>query len=206
MTTVQFPSSPPGRRAGDEGVYSHTPLDLHRIHPSASSQIRWLPLLFPTQYRQIKRFLLSLHCHPDSLDDLAQETFLRAWQSRQAFRSDKPESFDAHLRSIARNILHEARRDDHRRPQPAQLPDPNRLISPAPAVSTTSELAELLEKVKSELSAVQWQAIELTCLSGLTPRQAAKGICCTPATFRNRLSDARKKIRKSKKILSDDLP
>jgi RNA polymerase sigma-70 factor (ECF subfamily) len=186
---------------------SEAEIPMHRGQISnLQSPIPSLSRLFPARWRQVTRFLAAHRCPAVWLEDLAQDVFLRAWQSRRSFRSDKAESFDAYLRTIARNVLREARRAVHRRPQPAQVLDMNRVASHAPAVGVRSELAELLERAKSELSDAQWQAIELTCLRGLTPRQAAKEIGCSPAVLRNRLSDAREKIRKSEKIFSDDLP
>lgn len=165
-----------------------------------------LPRLFPTQYRHVTRFLAARGCPAGWLEDLAQEVFLRAWQSRQTFRGDRAENLDAYLRGIACNVLREARRADGRRPLPAQLLDLNRLASREPAVGARSELAELLERAKSELTDAQWQAIELTCLSGLTPRQAAKEIGCSPVAFRRRLSVAREKMRRILEIECHDLP
>ena len=62
----------------------------------------------------LRAFVRSLGAEPDCVDDIAQETFVVAWQRMDAFQPDR--DFGKWLRGIARNILrNESRKQSRRR-------------------------------------------------------------------------------------------
>src|ERR671915_2450683 len=69
---------------------------------------------------------LRVHCYRmlgsyEDSEDLAQETFLRAWRKRASFGSDGPSSFRAWLYRIATNACLDVLRSRPRRVLPSQV-------------------------------------------------------------------------------------
>lgn len=132
---------------------------------------------------EVRRLCAHLVDH-DSVDDLTQETYLRAWRALPAFRGDS--TARTWLLSIARRVCADAIRSRTRqrrllpRAAPWQLrnrPDPADRIA----------AADLLRR----LDADRREAFVLTQFLGLTYLEAATVCDCPLGTIRSRVSRAR---------------
>jgi RNA polymerase sigma-70 factor, ECF subfamily len=133
---------------------------------------------------------------PLDAEDLAQETFLRAYEQIGSFNGDS--KFSTWLYSIAVHACLNWRRDTARRFQ-AYANCANEFSirptgpEPAPAESEKAEraLAALLK-----LPAKQRAAIVLTIYDGLTHAEAAKVLRCRETTVSWRVFSAKKKLKR----------
>ncbi|MDB4614777.1 sigma-70 family RNA polymerase sigma factor [bacterium] len=64
------------------------------------------------QHQQLRSFVRTLGVDPDWVDDLAQEAFMVAWRERDTF--DQQRDFGKWLRGIARNLVRNEIRKQHR--------------------------------------------------------------------------------------------
>ena len=116
------------------------------------------------------------------VDDLVQETYLRAFASLATFRGDAP--FRAWLLTIARRTC-----ADHvrRRRRERRLADAVRARAPgdrAPARQHTEDLLDVLDPDR-------YEAFVLTQLVGLSYEEAADVLGCPIGTIRSRVARAR---------------
>jgi RNA polymerase sigma-70 factor (ECF subfamily) len=121
-------------------------------------------------------------------DDLAQETWLRAWRALPAYRGDS--SGRTWLLSIARKTCADAVRRRRRRRllalRTAPLPGDEIAAGPAEGVA----LFQLLDV----LDADQRLAFVLTQLHGLAYAEAAEVCACPVGTIRSRVARARTRL------------
>ena len=139
-----------------------------------------------------------------SAEDAVQETFCKAWQALDQLRSH--ERFDAWLDAICRNVCAQQRRTDQRH-QHGQLPlvdDEGGAASnsfPDPAAFdptealTRQDLATLLDRALSHLSAGAREALTLYYLRETPQREAAQRLGVTLTVFEARLHRARRQLR-----------
>lgn len=131
------------------------------------------------------RYLCTMTANPAEAEDLAQETFLRAFDhvGSFGFRS----KFSTWLFRIAHNLAVDAlRRRDRRRLLPARIgPDQH---DPGPALSTELEaaLATLSPKLRSALLLVE--------VLGFTCRDAGQLLDIPEGTVKSRLFHARNEL------------
>jgi RNA polymerase sigma-70 factor (ECF subfamily) len=77
--------------------------------------------LYETYFKDVHRFALWLSHDPDEAEDVASETFVRAWAQRRRLRT---ETLRAYLLAIARSVFFELRRKVKRGEDlPGELPD-----------------------------------------------------------------------------------
>lgn len=84
--------------------------------------------LYETYFQDVYRFALWLSHSPSEADDLASETFVRAWGQRRRLRT---ETLKAYLLAVTRNTFLDQRRKAGRREElsadwPDEAPDPRR--------------------------------------------------------------------------------
>jgi RNA polymerase sigma-70 factor (ECF subfamily) len=142
---------------------------------------------------QLKAFLARTENNAHTLDDLAQETFLRAWNGRDRFLGTS--RFRTWLFGIARNTAREARRrrKGDIKPWDEEIVDAAQVT---PETDTAADTARLVLDAVSQLSDKQRTAISLVYLSGLTQADAAGKSNCAHDAFRRRLSSGRTNLRK----------
>ena len=125
--------------------------------------------------------------------DVAQETFLRAWQELGGL--EDAERFGAWLCGIARNRATDARRARQRRPtneMPADAADE----SPGPAAEAERrETADRLDAALRRLDDVSRCAVALRYYDGLSSADIAALLDLTPAAVDMRLARARQTLR-----------
>jgi RNA polymerase sigma-70 factor (ECF subfamily) len=77
--------------------------------------------LYEAYFKDIYRFALWLSHDPDEAEDVASETFVRAWAQRRRLRT---ETLKAYLLAIARSVFLDSRRKvKDREDLPGELPD-----------------------------------------------------------------------------------
>ena len=146
------------------------------------------------RYQSPVRGILTRMTRGDShlADDLAQETFLKAWQKLHTFRGSA--RFSTWLLGIAFNEFRGAARG---RKELAweDLADP-----PAPAEETaphsTSDLRMDLTEALNRLSSSERAAIVLCCQNGLTHEEAARILDCPLGTVKTNVLRGKETLRK----------
>ena len=82
--------------------------------------------LYERTHMSVYRFVYTLHGGPAAdVEDIAAETFERAWNGRARFRGDEHDAM-GWLLTIARNLVIDKQRAEHRRPLPMALDDLDR--------------------------------------------------------------------------------
>lgn len=146
---------------------------------------RWRP--------RVVNFLTRRGADPEGAEDAAQETFVRIYGYRHAYRPDAP--FTSFLFTVARNALLDAKRKATRRREQGEgsdgLPEP-----PAPAapdVGSRLDLAAAVHALPPHLRAV----VELAGLRGL-PYQAVAVLLGIPeGTVKSRMFHALRQLREA---------
>ncbi len=125
----------------------------------------------------------------DDVDDLVQDTYLRAFRSLPTFHGP-PSSFVPWLLAIARNAcVTEVQRRIRRRDAVERL-RATRQETTTPASASRSELEQLLDELRPDLR----EAFVLTQLVGLSYDEAAETCDCPVGTIRSRVSRARAQL------------
>jgi RNA polymerase sigma factor (sigma-70 family) len=139
----------------------------------------------------VRRFLRHLSRPDDALaDDLAQETFVRAYRNISRFRGDS--AFSTWLLGIAHNQWRNARRRlsvDRPAPDASPMEDPS--PSPADAAALRQDLAAAL----SRLSAEEQTALHLCYRQGLTHAEIAKILDWPLGTVKTHIARSKEKLR-----------
>lgn len=129
----------------------------------------------------------------NDLDDMVQEVFVRAWRMRNHFRGGA--SLRTFLIAIARNVLREYFAQRRRRAAgtlPQGLAEQERRSGMHDVEQR--DLVARLQRVIAELSPLQRAAIEMICVEGLTPAEAARQCNTTVKAMRRRIENARTRL------------
>ncbi len=157
---------------------------------------------------RVYNYVLRMIYDPLEAQDVAQETFVRAWQGLPRFRGAS--SFQTWLYRIASNLAIDAARTRKRRGLATvsldervegvdatelehDLPDESR-YGPAEALEQ-QELRQYVWEAIGELSDKLRPVIVLTDLQGLSYREVAKILGCPVGTVKSRLFNARGQLR-----------
>ncbi|MFI1707179.1 sigma-70 family RNA polymerase sigma factor [Streptomyces griseoruber] len=141
-------------------------------------------------HRDVLRFVAHLCADPQAVDDLAQDTFLRALGSLHRFEGRC--SARVWLLSIARRAVMDSYRYAATRPLLADLPDWRPAVELAqprglPGFDDGIVLRELLQALPAD----RREAFVLTQLLGLPYEEAARVSDCPVGTVRSRVARAR---------------
>jgi RNA polymerase sigma-70 factor, ECF subfamily len=133
---------------------------------------------------------------PETAEDVLAETFIVAWR-----RLDRvPPEPRGWLLAVARRVLANQRRGDSRREalvaKLALAPVRDAPVEPAGGSELAAALATLADRDHEILALVHWD--------GLTPREAATVLGCTPLAARTRLHRARRRLASALEELEDD--
>jgi RNA polymerase sigma-70 factor, ECF subfamily len=129
-------------------------------------------------------------------DDLAQETFIQAFQHLATFRTEA--RFSSWVYRIALNQCLNWRKGNVRRERLHKefiLEAEDRTSDPSPS-------SELIQQALMKLNAKERAAIILTIYEGLTHAQAARALGCSETTVSWRLFVARAKLKRLLKSLA----
>jgi RNA polymerase sigma-70 factor, ECF subfamily len=134
-------------------------------------------------------------------EDLAQETFLRAYRSLDQFRGRS--AFSTWLGRIAVNLCLNWNQRARRCQQLHQLWSEDQELSVEESSARPTELLEQVEQALLRLPAKQRAALILTVHQGLSHAAAGKALGCSEATVSWRLFAGRRKLRRLLKHLSN---
>jgi len=125
-------------------------------------------------------------------DDLAQETFLKAWQKLQTFRGTA--KFSTWLFGIAFNEFRGAarRRKELALEDMADLPPE---LAEPPAAPNSNLRLDLTEALKL-LNSNERAAVLLCCQNGLSHEEAARVLDCPLGTVKTNISRGKEKLKR----------
>ncbi len=164
---------------------------------------RAFDLLVIKYQRRIIRLLGRMVRNPSELEDLAQETFIKAYKALPQFRGDS--AFYTWLYRIAINTARNWQSAQMRRPQPASnienedgetfdhvdnLTD----INTPDAIMASRQIAETINMAMNELPDELRMAIQLREIEGLSYEEIATTMNCPVGTVRSRIFRAREAI------------
>ncbi|MFJ5842978.1 sigma-70 family RNA polymerase sigma factor [Streptomyces shenzhenensis] len=141
-------------------------------------------------HRDVRRYVAHLCGDPQAVDDLAQDTFLRALGSLHRFEGRS--SARTWLLAIARRAVIDSHRYAAARPRPAEVPDWPLAVERAqprclPGFDDGVALLDLLASLPDE----RREAFLLTQVCGLAYAEAAEVSDCPVGTVRSRVARAR---------------
>lgn len=149
----------------------------------------------PRVWRISRRLLID----PDMAEDVAQETFVRAWRYLRSF--DQSRRLDAWLAGITVRQCRKANARLARRREAA-----SRAAREAKGDATTPrgriERAEMVERALGLLPLGQREVVVLRYLEGYSAVEIATGLGLRAGTVRKRLYDARRSLRE---LLSEEI-
>jgi RNA polymerase sigma factor (sigma-70 family) len=144
------------------------------------------------RYQSPMRSFLTRMTHGDShlADDLAQETFLKAWQKLAAFRGEA--RFSSWLFGIAMNEFRHAARRRKELLWAATDDVPMEEFAPSRDSHLRLDLTEALKRLNLNERA----AILLCCQNGLSHEEAARVLACPLGTVKTNVLRGKDKLRK----------
>lgn len=125
-------------------------------------------------------------------DDLAQETFLKAWQKLQTYRGGA--NFSTWLFGIAVNEFRMARR--RRKELALEDVDESSVASEEPAAARDSHLRLDLTEALKLLNSNERAAVVLCCQNGLSHEEAAQVLDCPLGTVKTNILRGKEKLRR----------
>jgi RNA polymerase sigma-70 factor (ECF subfamily) len=135
-------------------------------------------------------------------EDLAQETFLRAFRQLSSFRSEA--KFSTWLCQIAVNLSLNWRARENRRGEVHSKWAEDAICENNPRGGFPDEFSRRVQNALNKLPAKQRAAIILTVYEDQTHAEAAKLLNCTEATVSWRVFAARQKLKRLLKGISHE--
>jgi RNA polymerase sigma-70 factor (ECF subfamily) len=125
-------------------------------------------------------------------DDLAQETFLKAWKKLHTFRGSA--RWSTWLLGIAFNAV----RDETRHNKPNSIEDPNNPDpeQAEPSAAPNSNLRIDLEEALKSLNLNERAAVLLCCQNGLSHSEAAEVLNCPLGTLKTNVLRGKEKLKR----------
>jgi RNA polymerase sigma-70 factor (ECF subfamily) len=158
-------------------------------------------LLYEAVHPDLLRFVRRRAERPDHAEDVVADAFLVVWRRFEELPR-VPEDARAWIFGIARNILLNAQRGEHRRQAlGVRLADAAAVSCVDPDVDLVMNRVDLGRGWRL-LSEVHQEALGLAVFEDLTAPQAAAVLGISPVAFRLRLSRARRALR----LLIEHLP
>lgn len=156
------------------------------------------------KYQQpVYALALQMVCSPDDAQDLAQETFVKAWTGLETFRTDA--SFSAWLYRLAANTCRDFLRSQKRHPSlplgvrmedgTEELPFPDEAPLPEEQLIAAEERALLIAAL-GELAPEQQHLLALRAAKDLSYIELARELGLQEGTVKSRLGRAREALRK----------
>jgi RNA polymerase sigma-70 factor (ECF subfamily) len=166
------------------------------IRQSREGQAEAFAMLVRQHQRMVHSLTYRMTGSLSDAEDLAQETFVRAWQHLDSFAGEA--RFSTWLCRIAVNACLNWRQREGRRGAVHQAWADNTFNdpSPSPTQSPSGELNHRVQAALDRLPAKQRAAIVLTVYQDLSHAEAARALGCTEATVSWRLFAARNKLKR----------
>jgi RNA polymerase sigma-70 factor (ECF subfamily) len=179
--------------------------DRQLVERAVAGDQRAFELLVIKYHRRIERLIGRMVRDVDLVEDIAQETFLRAWRALHQFRGDA--QFYTWLYRIAVNTAKKALMDLKRNPtvrgnaadsaeEDETFQHGNELISEETpeSVFAAKEIAEAVSAAMEALPEDLRQAVALREIEGLSYEEIADLMGCPIGTVRSRIFRAREAI------------
>lgn len=189
--------------------------DLLLVERSVAGDHKAFELLVIKYQRRIQRLIGRMVRDVDLVEDIAQETFIRAYRALAQFRGDA--QFYTWLYRIAVNTAKKALMDMKRDPTVSEnsfksADDDetsvleNELTSPdtPDAVLASKEIAEMVNAAMEALPEELRQAITLREIEGLSYEEISEAMNCPIGTVRSRIFRARESISQRIKPLLEN--
>jgi RNA polymerase sigma-70 factor (ECF subfamily) len=198
-----------------EALAQPADIDLLLVERSVAGDHKAFELLVIKYQRRIQRLIGRMVRDVDLVEDIAQETFIRAYRALAQFRGDA--QFYTWLYRIAVNTAKKALMDMKRDPTVSEnsfksADDDetsvleNELTSPdtPDAVLASKEIAEMVNAAMEALPEELRQAITLREIEGLSYEEISEAMNCPIGTVRSRIFRARESISQRIKPLLEN--
>ena len=180
--------------------------DLQLVERTVAGDQRAYELLVIKYQRRIERLIARMVRDPELVQDVAQETFIRAWRALPQFRGES--AFYTWLYRIAINSAKKALADLRRDPLVAEASlargedgeEPSRVENELSdgetpeALLASKEIAAAVNAAIEALSEELRQAITLREIEGLSYEEISEVMNCPIGTVRSRIFRAREAI------------
>jgi RNA polymerase sigma-70 factor (ECF subfamily) len=141
----------------------------------------------------LARFAASFGGH-DEVDDLVQETFIRAFQSLDGFRAES--SFRTWLFTIERRLLLDRRRAEKRRPSRVEVQEGDATTEyDALDTMVAGEAAHRVRDAMKKLSPTQREVFALRVAEGLSYKEIAELVGTTEGAARVHYHNAMRAVK-----------
>jgi RNA polymerase sigma-70 factor (ECF subfamily) len=178
----------PEKEEGNEG-----PSDLDLIARWKRGEERAATELVARHAQALARFASSFGAR-DDIDDLVQETFVRAFQSLDGFRGES--SFRTWLFTIERRLLLDRRRAEKRRPSRVEVQEGDASTEyDALDVLVAGEAAQRVRAAMKQLSPTQREVFALRVSEGLSYREIAEVVGTTEGAARVHYHNAMRAVK-----------
>lgn len=177
-------------------------MDANVIRRAQAGDNEALSQIYQSYYKRVYYLTLKLTKNPEDAEDVAQETFIAAFNSLAKLQN--PEAFESWLFQIAANRSRNQLRknahtvdlseDEDGRTMLDDMPDPNEALIPE-SVAQNAEQKRLVMQLIDDLPQQQRECVLLFYYSELTVRQIAHSLGCSEGTIKSRLNYARQKIK-----------
>jgi RNA polymerase sigma-70 factor (ECF subfamily) len=149
-------------------------------------------ILFLRYYSKISSYFKARVWDQEVVQDLAQETFFRAWKKLPQVR----ESFGGWLHKIARSVLMDFFRSGFCHPSFSSLTHEfDREDSQQLSLEARILMRENIQEAFERLPPLQQRCLELTIVEGLTPSEIARQLKLKESTVKTYVSHGRKVLR-----------
>lgn len=150
--------------------------------------------IFSACYSRVLGYAIRRTDDRAAAEEAVSETFLIAWRRFDAMPADAL----PWLLGVARKVLANQRRAAGRRAPDGPLVPLEAVADPAPGAAVADLVADrqAFAAAFASLSAGDREVLALVNWDGLSPREAATVLDCTPATFYLRLHRARRRLLK----------
>lgn len=141
----------------------------------------------------LARFAASFGAH-DEIDDLVQDTFIRAFQSLDGFRAES--SFRTWLFTIERRLLLDRRRAEKRRPARVEVEEGDASTEyNALDTMVAGESANRVREAMTKLSPTQREVFALRVAQGLSYKEIAELVGTTEGAARVHYHNAMRAVK-----------
>ena len=205
--TAKFPVNIPAREASNPAheIASEQTTDLQLVRRCQRGELDAYEHLVHRYRHKVFALAYSMVRHEQDATDIAQETFVRAWQGIRHFR--RSASFYTWLYRITTNLCIDWLRQRQRRPTEEfdetvqSTPHANVAVAPSsnPSPAREAQRAELREQIDAallELSPEHRAVIQLREFEGMDYAGIARAVGCSIGTVMSRLHYARRHLQK----------
>jgi RNA polymerase sigma-70 factor (ECF subfamily) len=136
---------------------------------------------------RLRAYIRMMVFNPSDVGDILQETVAAGWEHYDTYDPDRP--FDAWMMGIARNRIHEYRRDLDKRAHPLSSEVLELIESEAGDLNeTTTQIEDALETCLSKLSAEDYQLVRTRYEKSDSNREASRLLGMSESTVSRALS------------------